>query len=55
MKGRLFFFIGIALITMTYGVPFAYVTNYGSDSISIFDLAINATIGYVDNAGLLGE
>ncbi len=31
--------------------PFAYVTNYGADSISVVDLATNAATGYVDNRG----
>ncbi len=50
MKDYLFFLSAITCFNLAAS-PFAYVTNYGADSISVVDLATNAAIGYIDNGG----
>jgi YVTN family beta-propeller protein len=41
----------IVSMQMASASPFAYVTNYGADNVSVVDLATNAAIGYIDNGG----
>lgn len=51
MKKYLFASLLFLSVNMAYASPFAYVTNYGADNISIFDLSTNAATGFVNNNG----
>ena len=41
----------MASFQMMHAQPFGYVTNYGSDTVSIFDATALVTTGFVDNGG----